>query len=67
LFGTILAGVVAIGAACSNNSMQGHDMSKMNKEKTAKTSEVSEPKPLVTDSVISVPLFFSTSKTGFTS
>jgi FtsP/CotA-like multicopper oxidase with cupredoxin domain len=54
LFGTILAGVVAIGAACSNNtshsSMQGHDMSSMNtkNEKTSKASEVSEQKPLAT-------------------
>jgi FtsP/CotA-like multicopper oxidase with cupredoxin domain len=54
LFGTILAGVVAIGAACSNNtshsSMQGHDMSSMNtkNEKTSKASEVSEQEPLAT-------------------
>jgi hypothetical protein len=58
LFGTILAGVVAIGAACSNNashsSMQGHDMSNMNRkeEKTSKTSEVSEQLPLVTNTEV---------------
>jgi FtsP/CotA-like multicopper oxidase with cupredoxin domain len=58
LVGTILAGVVAIGAACSNNdshsSMQGHDMSKMNmeEEKTAKTFEASEQKPLVTNTKV---------------
>jgi len=58
LFGTILAGVVAISAACSNNashsSMQGHDMSNMNKneEKTSKTSEVNEQLPLVTNTEV---------------
>jgi FtsP/CotA-like multicopper oxidase with cupredoxin domain len=54
LVGTILAGVMTIGAACSNSSMQGHDMSNMDTkdEKTSKASEVSEQMPLATNTEV---------------
>lgn len=45
LFGTVLAGVVAIGAACSNDSVQGHDMANMKN----KTPEVSKQLPSATN------------------
>ncbi|MBE6185575.1 MAG: multicopper oxidase family protein [Bacillus sp. (in: Bacteria)] len=56
LLGTLLAGVIAVGAACSNNvsrnSMQGHDMSNMNmkEENTAKDS--SKQLPLATNTEV---------------
>lgn len=45
LFGTVLAGVVAVGAACSNDSMQRHDMANMKN----KTPEVSKQLPSATN------------------
>ncbi|MBB5323172.1 FtsP/CotA-like multicopper oxidase with cupredoxin domain [Anoxybacillus tepidamans] len=54
LLGTVLAGVVAIGAACSNNSsMQGHDMSNMNTKKENTSNESSKQQlPLATDTEV---------------
>lgn len=54
LLGTVLAGVVAIGAACSNNSsMQGHDMSNMNTKKENTSNESSKQQlPLATNTEV---------------
>ncbi len=56
LFGTILAGVVAIGTACSNNtshsSMQGHDMSNMNMKEENTAQDSSKKLPLATNTEV---------------
>ncbi len=53
LLGTVLAGVVAIGAACSNNSsMQGHDMSNMNMKEENTAQDSSKKLPLATNTEV---------------
>jgi FtsP/CotA-like multicopper oxidase with cupredoxin domain len=53
LLGTIVAGIVVVSAACSNSSMQGHDMSNMNtKGKKEKTSEVDQSMPPATNTEV---------------
>jgi len=52
LLGTVLAGVVAIGAACSN-TMQGHDMSNMHMKKENTSNEASQKQlPLATNTEV---------------
>ncbi len=51
--GTVLVGVIALSAACSNNSsMQGHDMSNMNMKEENTAQDSSKKLPLATNTEV---------------
>ncbi|MEJ9212816.1 multicopper oxidase family protein [Bacillus smithii] len=57
LLGTLFAGVIAVGAACSNNnvshnSMQGHDISNINMKEKNTAKDSSKQLPLATNTEV---------------